>query len=173
MSLEHLNDFLMDYEVDNKVAEVARLVSILGVAAFEDKIVPTRLMNKFYEHYFQRFGYDGRPIAANRIYEDINKDEWAHDRLQKTYEAAALIFLKYEKEIIKAKNAEKVVDFIWKWRAVIRFLIGALITGSSVLLVMECGNDVVVTAGDCLYCLFLAFSFLIGIFVMFGIGKER
>lgn len=166
MALEHLKDFLMDYEGDTKVAEVARLVSILGEAAFEDKIVPTRLMNKFYEHYFQNFKYAGRPIAANRIYEDINKDEWDHDRLQEAYEAAAYIFMKYEKEIVKAKNTEKVVDFIWKWRTVIRFLIGAFITGGSVFLVIERGSDVVATAGDYLYCLFLVFSFFVGIFVM-------
>ena len=76
MALDHLKDFLIDCEMDAKVAKVARLVSILGEAAFEDKIVSTRLMNKFYEHYFQNFEYAGRPIAANKIYEDINKDDY-------------------------------------------------------------------------------------------------
>ena len=166
MALEHLKDFLMDCEVDTKVAEVARLVSILGEAAFEDKIIPTRLMNKFYEHYFPLFGYGNRPIVANRIYEDINRNKWTHDRLQETYEAAAYIFMKYEKDIIKAKNAEKVINFIWKWRTLFNFLIGALITGSSVFLLAQCGNDIVSTVGDCIYCIFLATAFLFGIFMM-------
>ena len=166
MALEHLRDFLMECEVDTKVAEVARLVSILGEAAFEDKIVPTRLMNKFYEHYLPFFGYKDRPIAAKRIYEDIDKDKWTHDRLQETYEAAAYIFMKYEKEIVKAKNTEKVVDFIWKWRTLFRFLIGGFISGSSVLLLVKCGSNVVSTVGDCIYCIFLATAFLFGIFMM-------
>ena len=166
MALDHLKDFLIDCEMDAKVAKVARLVSILGEAAFEDKIVSTRLMNKFYEHYFQNFGYADRSIAASKIYEDINKDKWTHDRLQETFETAAYIFVKYEKEIVKAENTKKVVDFMWKWKTLFRFLVGTLITGGSVFLLIAHENDTLATAGEHIYYLFLTFSFLAGIMIM-------